>query len=154
MKRAVRILMMSVCAGAATVLQAQNKIDEQRMQRDIEVAENVLSTLIRQQLNRRNFFPFEVEGNYSPGYGVTFRLPMDFGGPMMFSLDNSPNIAWTPGPEGSWTISGDGEEPHKEDCVDCEKVKAKNKVKALSIRKTSNDSLNKAANQKIIEASR
>ena len=156
MKRAVRILMMSVCAAAATVLQAQNKIDEQRMQRDIEVAENVLSTLIRQQLNKRNFFPFEVEGNYSPGYGVTFRLPMDFGGPMMLSLDNSPNIFWTPGPDGSssYSISSDGEGPHKEDCEDCEKVRVKNKVKALSVRKSSNDSLNKMANQKIIEASR
>src|SRR5882762_4493073 len=155
MKRVVRILMMSVCAAAATVLQAQNKIDDQRMRRDIEVAENVLGTLIRQQLNKRNFFPFEVEGNYSPGYGVTFRLPMDFGGPMIYSLGGDARIAGTPGPEGSyWSISSDGEERDKEDCVDCEKVKVKSRLKTLNVRKSSKDSLNNVANQKIIEASK
>src|SRR5258706_2217305 len=116
MKRAARILMMSVCASAATVLQAQNKIDEERMGRDIEVAENVLSTLIRQQLNKRNFFPFEVEGNYSPGYGVTFRLPMDFGGPMMFMMSGEPKIAYSHGPGStySYTLSSSDGKEHDE----------------------------------------
>src|SRR5258706_10718851 len=112
MKRAVRILMMSACATVATVLQAQNKIDEERMGRDIEVAENVMGTLIRQKLNKRNFFPFEVEGSYSPGYGVTFRLPMDFGGPMKFMLSPEPKIAYNYENNGSYSFSiiGDGNE--------------------------------------------
>ncbi len=148
--------MMSMCAAAATVLQAQNKIDEGRMERDIEVAENVLGTLIRQQLNKRNFFPFEVEGNYAPGYGVTFHLPMDFGGPMMFTLSSEPKIEMNSGPGGSYSysISSDGEEHDKEDCVDCDKVKLKNKVTTVHLKKSRNDSLSQAANQKIIGASR
>src|SRR5258706_2110501 len=156
MKCAVRILMMSMCAAAATVLQAQNKIDEGRMERDIEVAENVLGTLIRHQLTKRNFFPFEVEGNYAPGYGVTFHLPMDFGGPMMFTLSSEPKIEMNSGPGGSYSysISSDGEEHDKEDCVDCDKVKLKNKVTTVHLKKSRNDSLSQAANQKIIGASR
>ena len=58
---------------------AQSKTNEQRMDQDIEVAENILGTLLRQELGRRNFFPVEVKGNYVPGYGVTFRLPLGSG---------------------------------------------------------------------------
>ena len=64
------------------------KIDEQRMERDMQVAENVLSTLLRQQFDKqRMFFPLEVKGNYQPGYGATFRLPADFTTPIVFSFD-------------------------------------------------------------------
>lgn len=76
MKRVERILMMmammAVVAGSSF---AQGKVDEERMQRDIEVAENILSTLLKQQFDKRSFFPMEVHGNYRPGYGVTFQLP-------------------------------------------------------------------------------
>jgi hypothetical protein len=62
----------------AAQLWAQNRMDEARMQRDIEVAENVLSTLLKQQLQMKNqFFPLEVEGVYNEGYGVMFRLPTE-----------------------------------------------------------------------------
>lgn len=55
---------------------AQDK--EERIQRDVEVAENVLSTLIRQQMEKRSsFWPVEVKGSYTPGYGVTLRIPYD-----------------------------------------------------------------------------
>jgi hypothetical protein len=146
--------MVSVLAAAATVLQAQNKIDEERMERDIEVTENVLSTLIRQQFNKRNFFPFEVEGNYSPGYGVTFRLPMDLGGPLTLAL-SAPRIEMNSGPGGSYSysISSTGDEESKEDCVDCDKVKLKNKVNTVHVKGTRNDSLSQVMNQKIIAAS-
>ena len=61
------------------------KLDEERMTRDIAVAENVLSTLIKQQVsNQRTFFPLEIKGNYQPGYGVTFNLPADFTTPISF----------------------------------------------------------------------
>ncbi|AYB32105.1 hypothetical protein D4L85_16675 [Chryseolinea soli] len=71
------------------------KFDEERMQRDIAVAENVLSTLIKQQIsNRGTFFPLEVKGSYQSGYGVTFTLPADYTTPMV----------WTDG-NGSTTIT-------------------------------------------------
>jgi hypothetical protein len=68
----------------STLAFAQNKVDEARMQRDIEVTENILCTLIKQQLGKRNFFPMEVQGSYLPGYGVTFHLPSEFFGNMIF----------------------------------------------------------------------
>lgn len=67
-------------------VQAQ-KMDDEKMRRDIEVAENVLSTLIKQQFNnQRTFFPLEVRGSYQSGYGVTFTLPADFTTPIAFSM--------------------------------------------------------------------
>jgi hypothetical protein len=69
------------------------KIDDERMTRDIEVAENVLSTLIKQEINQSNrgFFGLDVKGNYQPGYGVTFRLPGEHT-TMVFSQGGTRNI--------------------------------------------------------------
>ncbi|MBL7851516.1 MAG: hypothetical protein JNN04_11485 [Cyclobacteriaceae bacterium] len=57
----------------------QSKTGDQRMQQDIEVAENILGTLLRQETGRRGFFPVDVKGTYMPGYGVTFRMPVSYG---------------------------------------------------------------------------
>jgi hypothetical protein len=79
-------LMMTVMLTPAW---AQQKFDEERMQRDIAVAENVLSTLIKQQIsNQRTFFPLEVKGSYQSGYGVTFTLPADYTTPMVWNDGN------------------------------------------------------------------
>jgi hypothetical protein len=95
----------------ALVVQSQatfaQKIDDERMRRDIEVAENVLSTLIKQEVNQqRGFFGLEIKGTYQEGYGVTFRLPGDYAMPMVFTMsgakanivysdDIAPTIAYT-----------------------------------------------------------
>lgn len=115
MIRIVSALVMILVAGHSTMAQ---KIDEERMRRDIEVAENVLSTLIRQQFNnsnQRSFFPLEVNGSYQAGYGVTFALPADFTTPIAFSISGSGRggndmfIVGPPNePNGSVTISGFG----------------------------------------------
>jgi len=64
---------------------SQNK--EERIERDIEVAENILSTLIKQQLDKKGgFWPLDVEGSYTEGYGVTLRVPYGNFPPMAFSL--------------------------------------------------------------------
>src|SRR5882724_6190986 len=90
MKKVMIVWMML----AGTIVFAQTKVDEERMQRDIEIAENILSTMIKQQLNRHNFFPMEVQGSYLPGYGVTFRLPSaEFG-----------NIFFLQGDGDSWNV--------------------------------------------------
>ena len=97
--------MWGMIAASSFMAQAQAKMDEQRMEQDIEVAENILGTLVRQQFGRRNFLPIEVSGHYLPGYGVTFRLP--HGGAFNFLLMNSsdaPNIMENIGP-GSYSYS-------------------------------------------------
>lgn len=67
-----------IMAGLSAWAQPSGGTD-QRMNRDLEVAENILSTMLRQESGRRGFFPVEVKGSYVAGYGVTFRLPMNFG---------------------------------------------------------------------------
>ncbi|HEY4655762.1 MAG TPA: hypothetical protein VIH22_14670 [Cyclobacteriaceae bacterium] len=63
------------------------QIDQDRMYRDIRVAENVLVTLIRQKFDGdRMFFPLNVTGSYQAGFGVTFVLPADYTTPITFML--------------------------------------------------------------------
>ena len=107
MKRVERILMvvtmMAVMAGSGF---AQGKVDDERMQRDIEVAENILSTLIKQQFDKRSFFPMEVHGNYRPGYGVTFQLPSDASA--NFYFQNWSDEPMTITTWGDWDEEGPG----------------------------------------------
>jgi len=89
MKQVMKALMGILVWAGSFFAQGQVKMDDQRMDQDLEVAENILSTLIRQQFGKRNFFPMEVKSSYLPGYGVTFRLPM--GGPfnaMMLEIES------------------------------------------------------------------
>lgn len=66
---------------------AQTGVDDERMKRDIEVAENVLATLIKQELQQgRAFFGLDVKGTYQPGYGVTFRVPLDHSMPLFVNF--------------------------------------------------------------------
>lgn len=91
-KRVLGIILYLTMVVALGTVQAQ-KLDEERMRRDIEVAENVLSTLIKQQFNnQRTFFPLEVRGSYQPGYGVTFTLPADFTTPIVFSMPSDNDV--------------------------------------------------------------
>ena len=55
---------------------SQTKIDQERMDRDIEIAENALGTIIKQKFDKRNMW-VEVKATYTPGFGVTMRLPQD-----------------------------------------------------------------------------
>jgi hypothetical protein len=95
-------MMMKIWMGAVItiVLQSQlafaQKIDDERMKRDIEVAENVLSTLIKHEINsQRTFFGLEIKGSYQEGYGVTFRLPGDYAMPMIISTGDGGNFTYT-----------------------------------------------------------
>lgn len=63
---------------AVTPSMAQNKINSERMDRDIEVAENALATMIRQQFPKSRYYGMEIKGNYTPGFGVTLRLPSEY----------------------------------------------------------------------------
>jgi hypothetical protein len=76
--------------------QSQDK--NERITRDIEVAENVLGTLIRQELERKsNFWLTEVKGSYTPGFGVTLRVPYE-NLPYAFSFSYSDGPATPPTP--------------------------------------------------------
>jgi hypothetical protein len=62
-------------------------IDDARMVRDIEIAENILGTIIKQEFEQeRSFFALDIRGGYQPGYGITFRMPADYATPLAFTL--------------------------------------------------------------------
>jgi len=84
MNNVARIFVTIGLVVLATAAQAQGKIDQERMQRDIEVTENILSTLIKQHFEKRSFFPMEIRGEYREGHGITYRLPYEFNGPMIW----------------------------------------------------------------------
>jgi len=114
--------MMVGMALLATVSFGQSKIDEVRMQRDLEVAENILSTLIKQQYGKRQFFPMEVQASYLAGYGVTFRVPSEMFGNMFFMQGGDQVWNMEPMPPGSSisfssSFSSDDRAPGSQDAV-------------------------------------
>jgi hypothetical protein len=163
MKKIGKFLMGAVMLLGIQTQGLAQKIDQERMERDIEVAENVLSTLIRQEVSPQGrFFGLEVKGVYQEGYGVTFRLPGEYGSPM-FIRGNSdggtviyrdqlaPTVAYS-------HSQGDRErelaaKEAKEDDEAKEKAKEKKKVSYDSARNAYNDRLIKAAKDFIVDYS-
>ena len=141
---------------------AQGKIDESRMERDIEVAENILSTLIKQQFEKRSFFPMEIRGEYREGFGVTFRLPYEVNGPMIWNLGGmSPGVNMLDGNSFSYSFNfPSGQEAELERILDEEgRVKTETirntgsgRAKVASSRRINIDSIREVSTDKIINA--
>lgn len=68
---------------------------DERMERDIKVAEGVLSSLIKQQFEKDAWFPISVDGSYRSGYGITFSVPNFSNFPMNYMV--SPRAPMAPG---------------------------------------------------------
>jgi hypothetical protein len=88
MKRMMKLMIISAWLVSNVLSANAQKFDEERMRRDMEVAENVLSTLIRQKFDKRSVFPMEISGRYLPGYGVVFRVPSDAYSPWLITIDD------------------------------------------------------------------
>lgn len=157
MKTIVKFWVVVILAMTIRSQAVAQAIDQERMERDIEVAENVLSTLLRQEVSQQGrFFGLEVKGVYQQGYGVTFRLPSDYSGPMMLRSaggdgaviyrDNlSPTVAYSYSKEDRETT----EKEQKE-----EKEATRLKEKALEKRRISYDSAREAYNNRLIKAAK
>ncbi len=68
-----KLILFALCFISLRVWAQQ--IDEQRMNRDLEVAKNILNTLISDNNNNMFFMNRSIDATYLPGYGVTFTLP-------------------------------------------------------------------------------
>jgi hypothetical protein len=158
MKKMIQTLLCSVIVMSAITASAQ-KVDEERMQRDIAVAENVLGTLIKQQFEKQKmFFPLEIKSNYQAGYGITFYIPTDYTTPIVFALPGDDNI-WNEGRlsgprvyinEGNYENRGEDvapSAPRKEGTV---RLQDKKEAKA----KLDMDSIQDSYNAKVIEAAK
>ncbi|MBI1768895.1 MAG: hypothetical protein HYR67_11030 [Bacteroidetes bacterium] len=158
---------MIVCVMLMSTLAfAQNKVDEERMQRDIEVAENILGTLIKQQAGKRSFFPIEVQGSYLPGYGVTFHLPSEFFGNMFLIEGDGDNWNFEPPipvepvvpgepthPVKSYSYSySTSEEKARQEGRNSARGKARTKISRN--RGSNSDSSRNAYNEKLLEAAK
>jgi len=161
MKRGKRLFVMMVLIFSATFWAgAQGKPDEDRMNRDIEVAENILSTLIKQQFEKRSFFPMEINGEYREGYGVTFRLPYEVNGPMIWNLGGqSPGMNMLDGNSFTYSFNfPSGEEAELARIVDeqgrtrTETIRSTGRAKAMSSRRVNIDSMREVTANKIVEA--
>jgi hypothetical protein len=72
MKKYIVTLVLTTNLLAASFAQSNQ---DDRMERDLKVAENVLSTLIKQEQKLQGWMPVDVSANYRVGYGVTFFIP-------------------------------------------------------------------------------
>lgn len=156
MKRAVRSLMLVLGASVILTGQAWAQKDEERMNRDLKVAENILSTLIKQKLEKRNFFPVEVNATYRAGYGVTFNLPLEISGPLVWGI-TSPELQMLDGNRYSQYFEFQTEEPVVIDRILDEDRKVateaiRGAAKLAQGRKVNTDSIRTATNEKLIEA--
>jgi len=140
---------------------AQSKMDESRMVRDIEVAENILSTLIKQQFEKRTFFPMEIRGEYREGYGVTFRLPSEVNGPMIWNFDvpQVPGVTMLDGDSYSYSFnfpSGEQAELERimsdDNRVVTETIRGTGRARVASSRKVNVDSIREVSADKIVSA--
>jgi len=96
MKRVINFLMSGLIVLGTQTMQAQSA-DDSRMNRDIEIAENILSTLVKQEFGKvGNLFPMQVSGTYRAGYGVTFIVPVNFM-PMVYGKNDFVILDGTPG---------------------------------------------------------
>ena len=153
-----KIMNFWICAAAVLVGQSHaslaQSIDDERMNRDIEVAENILSTLIKRELGQDGtFFGLDVKGTYQPGYGVTFRLPPDHSMPFVISIgsDDMKRGATVISNGFSYRYSVTPDEPmEKPDPAEPAMYDLKDKAKIK--RKVAVDSVRSAYNRQMIEA--
>jgi len=139
---------------------AQSKMDEVRMVRDIEVAENILSTLIRQQFEKRSFFPMEIRGEYREGYGITFRLPYEVNGPMIWNLGGQePGVSMLDGNSFTYSFNfPSGEQAELSRILDedgrtkTETIRSTGRTRGMSARKVNVDSIRDVSTEKIMAA--
>ncbi|HEX6223721.1 MAG TPA: hypothetical protein VFZ52_04895 [Chryseolinea sp.] len=159
MNKMIQSLLYSIIFLSAMPAIAQ-KIDEERMQRDIAVAENVLGTLIKQQFEKQKmFFALEIKSNYQPGYGVTFYIPADYTTPIVFALPGNETDVWNDGRvsgqrfyinEGNYENQNNVVAPSERQKKGTLSLKDKKDAKA----KLDMDSIQDSYNSKVIEAAK
>lgn len=53
-------------------------MDENQLRREVELAQNILATLIKQQFDEGAYVPLELSVSYQSGYGLTFSMPSSY----------------------------------------------------------------------------
>jgi hypothetical protein len=145
MKQLIRVAMMLMSIS----VMAQTSEKEERIKRDVEVAENVLSTLIRQQMDKRlSFWGFDVKGSYMAGYGVTLRIPNEnwiVTGNVAPNMWDSDDVVGSPGGVTIINRNRNHEEAVARDMADLERLRDSKVARRDSNQAAYNDKLLQAA---------
>jgi hypothetical protein len=159
--KAMRLLISSILAIVTITTGVAQQASDERMNRDIEVAENVLATLIKQQFSKeRNFLSIEVSGTYQQGYGVTFTIPTDFTVPIIFS-EPGEMVIWNNGNGGQFHVNN----PNSEEVIIGQNQNAGNSAvagketeklqdKASRKRKLDMDSVRESYHDRVLDAAK
>ena len=157
------IIQIFICSALALTTQVQyavaQKLDEEKMQRDIEVSENVLGTLIKQQFEKQKmFFPLEIQGSYQPGYGVKFYLPADYTTPIVFAFPDNDNFVWqaerVQGPGVNYSYEYENKKNDNEPELAGKKGTISLKDRNREKKKLDTDSVRDSYNLKVIDAAK
>ena len=129
--------------------------DEERMKRDIEVAESALATLLKSEMTNQNtLFGLDVKGVYQPGYGVTFRLPGDHSMPFMVTIAGDELRRATVVSDGNgfrYSFRTDGSEEQTGHSDQLVRLKEKSEISADSIRNVYYQNMIKVAQNFILD---
>ena len=122
MKKTIKILLIIVVTMVGNTPAFSQSIDQDRMERDLKVAENILATLSEDSYGGRRLWGREnVESSYVPDYGVIFTMPIS----TSFSFVGNNTIISTGG-QDVIVIDESGDDPDYE-----VKVKGRNRVKVV-----------------------
>ncbi len=134
MKRVVNFLIAGmILLSLSAVAQSPAQVNQNgqrprpaddRMSRDIAVAENVLGTLIKQEFEQRNFFFMDIKGNYISGYGVTFTVPTSMLNASVWSAGGN-ELVVTDGNLSGYTYATDAAAVYERDVARRETEEAK-----------------------------
>lgn len=154
MKNIIKLGITAIIALSLPSHKSLAQVDDERMNRDIEVAESALATLIKQQMtDQRTIFGLDIKGSYQPGYGVTFRLPPDHNMPFIVTIAGDEMRRATVVSEGagyrySFNTNGSGEQESGDRSI---KLKDKAELSADSILNAYNEHMIKAATNFILD---
>ncbi len=159
MKTIIQIFISSAIILTTVQNAFAQKLDEGKMQRDIEVSENVLGTLIKQQFEKQKmFFPLEIQGGYQPGYGVKFYLPADYTTPIVFTFPDDNNFIRreerVQGPNVNYSYEYENKNADSEPELARKKGTISLKDKTNEKKKLDTDSIRDSYNLKVIDAAK
>jgi hypothetical protein len=126
-------------------------MDEAQLRREVELAQNILATLIKQQFDERTYVPLELSVSYQSGYGLTFSMPSSYVLPIVLMGNGATGLyseqATTVGSRnyGAQTLMTESRDPRE--VLKLENAKTKQRRAEL-------DSARAAYTQRIIDAAK
>ena len=155
MNKMIQTLLFSTIIFGMQTVSAQ-KLDEERMVRDIAIAENILGGVIKQQFEKQKmFFPLEIKSNYQPGYGITFYIPADYTTPIVFSLDPGDAFMYEKHIQGpNVNYNRENRSPDKDPTISEKETTIRLTDKRKEKSKLDMDSIRNSYNAKVIDAAK